>query len=164
MGSAELVLSQMKMGAAGAVSRRIDNDQKFGQSVMSGVATGDSLWLEVARQVKLGSSAAEASMAMALAAALPRSPARVLALTGRKYPLEEVCGIPFLEADSTRIATYYSEAVSALKGIRDTSVIARGRQCLVNLEDAKGHKLARIDPRYVIKNKPPPAPRRRRRR
>ena len=164
MGSAELVLSQIKMGAAGAVARRIDNDQKFGQSVMNGVATGDSLWLEVARQVKLESSAAEASMTIALASALPRSPSRVLRLVGRKYSLEEVCGIPFLEADSARISAYYADAVSALRQLRDTVVTTKTITCLANLDDARVQKLARIDPRYVIKNKPPPAPVRRRRR
>jgi hypothetical protein len=143
MGSAEVVLSQIKLGGVASVARRVDSDESFARSVMNGIATGDSLWLEVASRFTPGSATAEASLSMALASALPRSPARVLAILGSKYPIEEVCGIPFFRADSTLVATYYDTTAAAL---------------------ARNEKLARINPEYIVKNKPatpPPAPRRR---
>ena len=71
MGRAEVVLSEIKLGGAEKVSRRIDSDENFGRSVSEGIATGDSLWLEVAREITPASAAAEATLTIALAAALP---------------------------------------------------------------------------------------------
>src|SRR5207245_11316428 len=77
MGSAELVLSEMKLRGAQAVSRRLDSDENFGRTVMNGIATGDSLWLEVAAKLTPASSAAEASLSIALASASTHAPALV---------------------------------------------------------------------------------------
>ena len=107
MGSAELVLSEINLRGAIAVSRRIDSDENFGRSVLSGIATGDSSWLEVAQRITPATSAAEASLAISLATALSHAPGRVLRLLGDKYPLQEVCGIPFLRADSAGVVSYY---------------------------------------------------------
>jgi hypothetical protein len=164
MGSAEFVLSEIKLRGGSAVSKRIDTDESFGRSVMSGIATGDSLWLDVAGKVTPPSASAEASLAIALASALPRSPARVLALIGRNYPIEEVCGIPFLRAESSLVVSYHDEAAAALGTVRD-SVLAKKRDtCRAALDTARNYKLERVNPAYVIKNKPvtaTPRPRKR---
>lgn len=162
MGSADVVLSQIKLGGVASVARRVDADESFGRSVMNGIATGDSLWLEVASELKPGSATAEASLSIALASALPRSPARVLALLGDKYPVEEVCGIPFLHPDSALVATYHDNAVAALGRVRDTSLARNRDACRAALDTARTDKLARINPEYIVKNKPaaPPPPRR----
>jgi hypothetical protein len=154
MGSAEVVLSEIKLGGAEQVSRRIDSDENFGRSVTNGIATGDSAWLEVARQITPASAAAEATMSIALAAALPRAPTRVLRLIGPKYPLEEVCGIPFLKADSSAVITYHDEARAALVTVRDSSLRNVRLECSTSLDDARDRRLERIDPAYIIKNKP----------
>jgi hypothetical protein len=164
MGSAEVVLSEIKVGGAPTVSKRIDTDESFGRSVTNGIATGDSLWLEVAQQLTPVSAAAEATLAIALASALPRSPDRVLALLGDKYPVEEVCGIPFLKADSTAVITYHDEATAALARVRSPSVVATRDACRVALDDGRDRRLERINPAYVIKNKPVAPPRRPRKR
>ena len=164
MGSAEVVLSQIKLGGVAGVARRVDSDESFGRSVMNGIATGDSLWLEVASRFTPASATAEASVSMALASALPRSPTRVVALLGNKYPVEEVCGIPFLRADSTLVATYHDNAVAALERVRDTLLAKSRDACRAALDTARKDKLARIDPTYIVKNKPaapPPPPKRR---
>lgn len=164
MGTADLVLSQMKLGGVAAVAKRIDADPKFGESVMNGIATGDSSWIEVAKQLVPASAAAEASLVIALASALPSQPRRVLPLLGRKYALEEVCGIPFLEADSATINSYRDSAITALSAVRDTSLTRSRDACSRKIEEARITKLARIDTAYVVKNKPQPLPTRRRRR
>ena len=79
-GSAEVVLSEIKLGGAADVAKRIDANESFGRSVMNGIETGDSAWLEVADKIAPASGAAEASLAIALASALPHSPERVLSL------------------------------------------------------------------------------------
>jgi hypothetical protein len=164
MGSADLVLSQIKLGGVAAVGKRIDADPTFAESVMSGIASGDSSWIEVARQLVPTSASAEASVAIALASALPKAPRRVLPLLLKKIPVEEVCGIPFLEADSARIAGYSDSTSLALNGVRDSTLIVVRDRCARALAEARTVKLSRIDPSYVVKNKPVQAPRRTRRR
>lgn len=154
IGSAELVLSEIKLGGAPEVSKRIDSDENFGRSVTSGIATGDSLWLQVADKLVPASAAAEATLSMALASALLRSPDKVLALLGQKYPVEEVCGMPFLKADSVEVTTYHDQAIAALGRVRAASLSSARDACRAALDDARVHRLERINPSYVVKNKP----------
>jgi hypothetical protein len=154
MGSAELVLSEIKLGGVAKVAKRLDSDESFGRSVTNGIATGDSAWLEVASKLIPGSATAEASLSIALASALPRSPAKVLALVGEKYPLEEVCGIPFLRPDSALVVSYHNDAVAALGRVRDTLLTKTRDACRAALDTARNDKLARINPAYLVKNKP----------
>ena len=154
MGSADVVLSEIRLGGASKVSRRIDSDENFGRSVTAGIATGDSTWLEVARQIAPASSAAEATLSIALASALPHSPRTVLSLLGDKYPTGEVCGIPFLKVDSAQVVAYHDEAVGALTRVRDSTLAGRRLSCETALDDAKERRLERINPSYIVKNKP----------
>lgn len=162
-GSAELVLSEIKLGGAANVSRRIDADESFGRSVMNGIATGDSAWLDVAGQITPASSVAAASLSIALASALPKSPDRVLAMVGPKYPVSDVCGIPFLEPESTRVTSYHDEVVVALGRVRSAPLAQARDACRAALDQARERRLERVDPSYIIKNKPV-TPRRRSRR
>ena len=157
-GSAELVLAEIKLGGQGKVARRIDSDESFGRSVMNGIATGDSTWLDVAGKLTPASAAGAATFSIALATALPRSPDRVLSLLGPSYPVEEVCGIPFLKADSARVTSYHDEAIDALGRVRSAPLTKNREACRLALDDARARRLARIDPSYIIKNTPPPAP------
>src|SRR4051812_35912418 len=102
-GSADIVLSEIKLRGADGVSRRLDTDDTFARSVMSGIASGDSTWLVVAASIKPKSAAAEASLQIALASALTQSPDKVLALIPGRYQIDQVCGIPFLKTDSSQI-------------------------------------------------------------
>ncbi|HEX9383384.1 MAG TPA: hypothetical protein VF908_08285 [Gemmatimonadaceae bacterium] len=154
IGSAELVLSDIKNGGAPEVSKRIDSDENFGRSVTSGIATGDTVWLQVANELIPASAAAEATLSIALASALPRSPDKVLALLGQKYPVEEVCGMPFLRADSAEVTTYHDETVAALGHVRAASLSPARDACRTALDDARVRRLERINPSYVVKNKP----------
>jgi hypothetical protein len=164
MGSAEFVLSEIKLRGRSAVSKRLDSDESFGRSVMTGIATGDSVWLDVASRLTPPSASTEASLAIALASALPHSPSRVLALLGRNYPIEEVCGIPFLRVESSFVVSYHDEAAAAIGTVTDTLLTKKRNACRAALDTARSYKLERIDPAYLIKNKPvtaAPRPRRR---
>lgn len=164
LGAPELVLSEIRLGGADRVADRMESDVQFGEAVMNGIASGDSLWLEVARQLLLKSAAAEASFAIALAGALPRAPERVLELAESRAQVERVCGMPFLDATVERVSSYYDSAVAALSAPLDSLLVPAQRQCGAALDSARARKLARVDPSYVVKNKPAPpkpAPRRR---
>lgn len=164
MGSAEVVLSEIKLSGAPAVSKRIDSDESFGRSVIAGVATGDSLWLQVADKISPASAAAEATLSIALASALTHAPERVLALVGNKYPVEEVCGIPFLKGDSAFVVTYHDQALAALARVTNPSLAPTRASCQAALDDSRERRLERINPSYVVKNKPVAPPRRARKR
>ena len=158
------MLSEIKLGGATSVAKRIDADESFGRTVMNGIATGDSAWLDVADKLTPASAAAEASLSIALASALPKSPKRVLGLLGPKYSVEVVCAIPFLEPESTRVTSYYDQAVTSLSRV-DSAPLTKARDaCRGVLDEARDRRLARIDPSYIVKNKPVPAPRRARKR
>lgn len=161
-GSAETVLSEIQMGGAANVSKRIDTNESFGRSVMNGIATGDSAWLAVAEKLTPASATAAASLSIALASALPRSPERVLAVLGPKYSVEDVCSIPFLRPDSVLVASYHDEAAAALELVRSAPLAKIRDECRTTLDTARARRLERIDPSYVIKNKPAAPPRRRR--
>ena len=159
MGSAEFVLSQINLRGADAVSHRVDSDENFGRSVLSGIATGDTLWLEVARKITPSSAAAEASVSIALASALTRSPDRVLRLLGDKYPVDEVCGMPFLRADSLAVVAYYDSANASLQRVDSAFLRPARDSCRAALADARDRRLERINPAYIVKNKPVAPPR-----
>lgn len=163
-GSAELILAEIKLGGGPNVAKRIDADESFGRAVLNGIATGDSAWLDVAEKLTPASASAEASVSIALASALPRSPRRVLALLGPKYPVEEVCAIPFLKPESTLITTYHDEAVAALNRVDSASLVKVRDDCRTALDEARERRLERIDPSYIVKNKPVAPPRRVRKR
>lgn len=154
MGTAQVVLSEIKLSGAAGVSRRLDSDESFARSVVNGIATGDSAWLEVASRITPPSAPAEASLAIALASALPHAPSRVLAMLGEKYPLEEVCGIPFLHPDSSTIVSYQQEASTALQRVSDSTLIRSRDACVKALDEARSNKLERVNPSYLLKNKP----------
>jgi hypothetical protein len=162
-GSADLILAEIKLGGGSNVAKRIDADESFGRAVLNGIATGDSVWLDVADKLTPASASAEASLSIALASALPRSPRRVLALLGPKYPVEEVCAIPFLKPESTLIISYHDEAVAALSRVATAPLVKVRDECRTALDDARERRLERIDPSYLVKNKPvaPPRPPRR---
>lgn len=160
---AGLVLSEIRLGGTANVSRRIDADETFGQSVMNGIATGDSAWLEVAGKLTPASAAAAASLSIALASALPRSPEKVLALLGPTHPVADVCGIPFLKPESTLVTSYHDDAVIALGRVRSLPLTQVRDACRAALDQARERRLERIDPSYIVKNKPVAPPRRARR-
>jgi hypothetical protein len=159
LGAPQLVLSEIRLGGAERVASRIDDNVRFGQTVMDGIASGDSLWLEVARLIELKSAAAEASYAIALAGALPKNPDAVLALIGRRARVGDVCSMPFLDATVAAVNSYYDSSAAALARPRAPTYDTIARQCAVVLDSARVRKLTRIDPAYIIKNKPvPPKP------
>ena len=153
-GRAEIILSEIKLRGTPTVSRRIENDEDFGRTVMDGIASGDSVWLDVASAIQPASATTEASLVIALASALPHSPGRVLSLLGGKYSAEEVCGIPFLKADSSEVIKYHDDATRAVATAPDSTLRAKKASCTVTLDSAENRRLQRIDPGYLIKNKP----------
>jgi len=72
--------------------------------------------------------------------------------------------MPFLRADSLAVTSYYDSATTALRGVPDSSLRTTRDTCSAALADARDRRLERINPAYLIKNKPTPPPRRVRKR
>jgi hypothetical protein len=71
-----------------------------------------------------------------------------------------VCGMPFIKADSADVTTYYDGVIAALGRVRAASVAPARDACRAALDDARDRRLERINPSYIVKNKPvvPPRP------
>jgi len=76
---------------------------------------------------------------------------------GDEYEPEEVCGMPFLRADSGQVIAYYQQTMQALGRVRDSSLTKIVDVCRTALDSSRNRRLERIDPSYIIKNKPAPA-------
>ena len=61
------------------------------------------------------------------------------------------------------VVSYHDEAVAALGRVRSVPLTPVRNACRLELDSARVHRLERIDPSYIIKNKPVAPPRRRRR-
>ena len=77
--------------------------------------------------------------------------------------MEDICSIPFLKPEPAMITSYHDEAVAALGRVRSVPLTKLRDACVASLDRAREYRLERIDPAYIIKNKPV-APARRRRR
>lgn len=71
--------------------------------------------------------------------------------------------MPFLKADSSEVITYHDDAIRAVSAVTDSSFEKVVDVCRTALDSSRSRRLQRIDPSYIIKNKPAPAPRRSRR-
>ena len=68
--------------------------------------------------------------------------------------------MPFLKGDSALVITYHDQAIASLARVRAVSLSPARDACRAALEDARDRRLERINPSYVVKNKPVVPPRR----
>jgi hypothetical protein len=52
------------------------------------------------------------------------------------------------------VTTYHDEAIAALARVTTPSLSATGAACRAALDDSRERRLERINPSYVVKNKP----------
>jgi hypothetical protein len=150
-GSPEALLAEIdRLGAHTVVSELYEDDVRW-NAVKAGVASGSRAWLEVARRLKreAETSGPGQELTEAVAAALERAPARVLAvLDGQSFDADDVCSLNTLEDSlgpefnaALRTVERRERAVAA---VADRAVAARKRDCLGFLRELK---------REVIRNK-----------
>lgn len=125
-------------GPDSALRQFVVNDSTFGDAVLIGITSGDSAWLEVARLLKpVADAEAREFLGIAVADALPVAPERVLALIGREYPAERVCGLPFIEQPDSEAVSYFRRAWPAVEAVRRPNLAAQRAACLDALGRAR---------------------------
>jgi hypothetical protein len=132
------VLSLIEIDGPNEVARHMDYDDFVGEQVVNGIASGDSVWLEVAARLdSLSVVDVAESLPISVAEALPKAPARVLMLLATKeFDAGMVCNMPFIEPDSSFLRTYYKDTMTALTGITREDLVAERDRCLKILQSA----------------------------
>jgi hypothetical protein len=133
---AATVLATIRVeGPARAIDRYFLTDATFGDAVLQGIASGDSSWLRVARELRSASDAGVSeSLEIAVADALPHAPAAVLRMLGPDFAPERICGLPFIEQPDAEEAAYYRETLVALATVRSPELLARRDRCRAILQ------------------------------
>lgn len=150
-GSPEALLAEIdRLGARAVVSELYEDDRRWG-AVKAGVTSGARAWLEVARRLKreAETSGPGQDLTEAVASALERAPARVLAvLDGQSFDADDVCSLNTIEDSLGREFGAALRTVErrerAVASVADRSVAGRKRDCLSFLHELK---------REVIRNR-----------
>ena len=135
------VLEAVQREGPDSVAHRMDRDDAFGERVLDGIASGDSIWLEVAVSLRpTGTAGIAEALPIMVAEALPKAPERVLALIAeRRFSIDEVCSIPFIEPSDSLVAAYYAQVSTALARVDRVDLAATRDRCRAALETA--HKV-----------------------
>jgi len=150
-GSPEALLAEIdRLGARAVVSELYEDDARW-DAVKAGVAAGSKAWLEVARRLKreAETSGPGQDLTEAVASALERAPARVLAvLDGQSFDADDVCSLNTIEdslgPDFGAALRTVERRERAVASVADRTVGARKRDCLGFLRELK---------REVIRNR-----------
>jgi hypothetical protein len=103
-------------------------------SMIKGVASGDEVWLKVAVELAPGSDAGSASeLRDAVAWALPRAPARVIAVAEQSELFRDSCSGPPVDFPSDDPKAYFGAAIAAVQEIADPALAAAKQACLTKL-------------------------------
>ena len=122
-------------------------DHSFGDMIDSGIATGDSTWLVLARRLKaVSDGGVSEELELSLGAALPKAPEAVLRLLGDTlagFDIGWVCRdeVVMDDVDTARASAinraHRTAAVSALRTVRSPDLIARRDSCATILGPAR---------------------------
>jgi len=124
-------------GAAKAVARLAANGDY--DRVLGHIDNGDPRWLALAPKLAPGADAGNAeALVIALAFALPRNPAGVLALLQGKdaFAAADVCEAPFIEDTVKDVPAYVRRARAAVSAVNDPRLASAKVQCLAALAKA----------------------------
>jgi predicted component of type VI protein secretion system len=108
------------------------------QAVVTGVASGDPEWIEVAEALLPGSDAGSTSeLRDAVAWALARAPSQVLGLVARKQSdWALVCDGPPVDFPPEGPTAYFREAINAVSFVEEAELQLTKRDCLRQLRTA----------------------------
>lgn len=132
------VLAAIRHDGPDSVALRMDREDAFGERVLAGIASGDSTWLQVAVALRpTGVADIAEALPISVAEALPKAPERVLAMIAeRRFSIDEVCSIPFIEPSDSLVASYYAAASTALTRADRAALAATRDRCRAALETA----------------------------
>lgn len=108
------LLLQLQKPNKKAVIAILKNSKEWDE-VLDKIATGNSKWLLAANNIKPYTDASNAeSLNFAVALAMPKNPDGVLKLVNQNFNLEEVCTVPYIEADDEVVKHYLKQTIQAL--------------------------------------------------
>ena len=108
------------------------------RAVLDAIGRGDAGWVAIAPSLARDADGAFAEgLGVALAEALPKSPAAVLNVLdpgdGQVIGASRVCSAPFIEPKPGVLAAYRKRAVAAVRAVRVARLSAARRACLARL-------------------------------
>jgi hypothetical protein len=107
--------------------------------VLDRIDQGDARWIALAPKIAPGVDAGNAeALVISLAFALPKNPRAVLAIVGGKdgFPVDDVCGAPFIEGTVKSVPTYIKKAEAAVLRVSDPALAETKDACLAQLRNA----------------------------
>lgn len=127
----DILTSIHEKGALQTVAQMTQGKRAAWEAMLIHIENGDAQWLDVARELRAGTDAVTTiELRFAVARALPISPQEVLNLIDRGFQVEEICVIPFVEADRAVEVDYLKRTKEALMRVRATKNDAARLHCL----------------------------------
>lgn len=127
----EVLTAIHEKGALQTVAEMTQGKRTAWEAMLIHIENGDAQWLDVARELRAGTDAVTTTeLRFAVARALPISPQEVLNLIDRGFQVEEICIIPFVEADRAVEVDYLRRTKEALIRVNATKNDAARLQCL----------------------------------
>src|SRR3984885_4865315 len=140
--SPQSVANSLAILGARVTLEQIYGDPAEWSSLQAGIATGEPVWLNLARQLRQVSDAgATEQIDLAAGEALEHRPAVVLSLVLDDFGIPEVCGGP--DEDNPRFNSYdlsmraISRRQEMLRAVNETRLLRKRNACIRKLENAK---------------------------
>lgn len=124
---------------AKVVVQSLDRHGKF-DTVLDRIASGNAAWVRLASGLAQGTDAGDSTgLTVALAKALPRNPAAVLAALndGPVIGPAAVCSVPFIEPSPQEVREYLGQAIPAVTRVEPSDQVAHRSSCLEALHHAQ---------------------------
>ncbi len=130
-----------RKGAETTLKELTAGDESRWNRVLSNIDLGSSLWLDVAKELLSASDAGGTEdLHISLAVALTHNPEAVLSMVGQtKITLEQVCSVPFIEADDKTEREHVLKVRAALGRVVSPALASKKTECLkiINAEAAR---------------------------
>lgn len=131
------IAAQVRHDGAKATVAALNRSQQW-DAVMARMQDGTSAWLALAPLLAAGTDAGPSEeLGISLAYALPRNAEAVLAVLdpgdGPVLGVGRVCGLPFVEETTARLAAYRRRAIRAVRRVADPRLASARAACLARL-------------------------------
>lgn len=120
----------MRDGAVAVVNQLNAGSGASWSAVIADISSGQPAWLSVARELEPGADAGSGEdLETALSTALPKNPAGVLEMTGKTFPITDICSVPLIEPTDSQVAAWRHMVLSALAKVHDAALAPRVQAC-----------------------------------
>lgn len=138
---ARAILERIERRGPKAVLDELYSSESRWRPVMEGIASGQAAWLQVASRLRPVARPVAQELTAAVARALEREPANVLAILDRSFDADDVCSLNTIEdtlgSDFTAALHTVSRREKAVAGVADPALADRRESCLAFLDELK---------------------------